>query len=109
MREIVDLATVDKVILGLGAAWLVGSLVVGGLRLKRAASRKATAKALVVASLGPVLIGLWKLYLYLVRFDPRTGYFGLVSVKILLLCLVIFLGIGVIYGRCLSALSEPGA
>src|SRR3989337_473682 len=98
MKEIVELATVERVVLVVGAAWLVLSLVVGWLLLRRAPSRKATARVLVVASIGPVLVGLWKLYLYLVRFDPRTGYFGLVSVKVLLLCLAIFVVVGVMYG-----------
>lgn len=52
---------------------------------------------------------LWKLHNWLTRFDPQTKYFGLESVKVLLLEAVLFIFIGALFGwswRKVTALEE---
>jgi len=73
---------------------------VGGVvaLMTRRAKRVLLLYALPIAAFGPANYGLWKFYRYMVRFDPRTGYHGLTSVKTLLLLLLIFSALGAIVG-----------
>jgi hypothetical protein len=105
MKELISLETANKVIMALGVLWVPLAAGVGYLLARRSERRASLLRrAAVAATIGPVAIGLWRLYLYLVRFDPQTGYFGLVSLKVLGLCLLIFAAVGALYGRLLSTL-----
>ena len=100
MREIVDLATVNLAINALGVALCAGGLLVGVLAsaLRRSAGWGPLVRGAFVALLGPLLIGLWRLHLWLTRYDPRTGYYGLDKVWVLVVSAVAFILIGVLYG-----------
>jgi len=104
MKEIITLETANRVVIALGLL-VVPAAVAVGYWLARGSQARSTVlrRTAVVASLGPVIILLWRLYLYLVRFDPQTGYFGLVSLRVLGLCLLLFAAVGLVYGRLLSS------
>ncbi len=105
MKELISLETANRVVLLVGLLWVPLAALVGYLRARRSERRASMLRRTGVAvTIGPVVIGLWHLYLYLVRFDPQTGYFGLVSLKVLGLCLLIFAAVGALYGRLLSTL-----
>ncbi len=109
MREIVDVAVVERVLLLLAVAvpavaTLIGALA--GARTRRALI--GAAKGLSVGILGPLCYGLWHLYSYLVRYDPATGYVGLHKVKVLALNVGIFIAVGAIVGVLYSRVF-PGA
>ncbi len=109
MREIVDVAVVERVLLLLAVAvpavaTLIGALA--GARTRRALI--GAAKGLSVGILGPLCYGLWHLYSYLVRYDPATGYVGLHKVKVLALNVGIFIVVGAIVGVLYSRVF-PGA
>lgn len=99
MKEIIDERTVETImltllwagpVLGVGIGWLVGAV--------RKQLRRDALYGLAIGSLGVLNFGLWKLYSYLVRYDPRTGYHGLERVDVLLLNGAIFCGVGVLLG-----------
>ena len=111
MREIVDVAVVERVLLLLAVAvpavaTLIGALA--GARTRRALI--GAAKGLSVGILGPLCYGLWHLYSYLVRYDPATGYVGLHKPSVLFINVAAFAAfgvvIGLIYGRILRRSGE---
>lgn len=109
MKEIVEVETVDAY-LRLAALVLLATgaclLVVGGLAKGRLAfwARRASAVGLA----GPIVFGMWRLYSYLVRYDPKSGYFGLQSVKVLLLCILLFVVVGALLGIGAAFLTSCG-
>ena len=103
MKELITIETANQVVLAAGLAWVPIAAAVGYLLARRSPRRMSLLRRTALAvTIGPVVIGLWNLYLYLVRFDPHTGYFGLVSLKVLGFCLLIFAAVGALYGRLLS-------
>lgn len=104
MKELIDERLVEQVILLLGVAGPVIGLVVGVLVGPR---RGLTAAQGALRGLGLGLLGtlvwvLWRLYSYLVRYepapDPSQDYFGLERVDVLLLNVVIFVAVGAAVG-----------
>jgi len=99
LREMVDLATADRLVgwmamacLAAALACLLAALVRRGARagLRRAAAAVAPAGLLVAAG--------WDLYLWRVRFDPETGFCGLHSVSVLGGNVLAALLVGLLYG-----------
>jgi hypothetical protein len=109
MREIVDVATVERVLVLLAVLAPVIAVGVGALAGARTCgSLLGAAKGLSVGMLGPLCWGLWRLYSYLVRYDPATGYVGLHRVTVLALNLGIFIVVGALLGILYSRVF-PGA
>lgn len=98
-REIVDLQqfarAVQLLAAGIPLVAIIIGLIVGARRRNLAAS---LGKGVAIGLLGPLLYGLWLMYSYLIRYDPRTGYVGLHRVTVLLLNVAIFAVIGVVLG-----------
>jgi len=103
MREIVDIRTVDTAIKIGGAVWLAACLVVGVVTMAiRRAGPGPLIRGLFAGVVGPLLIGLWVFHLWMTRYDPQTGYFGLDKVWVLAVNAVVFVVVGAVYG-CLAA------
>ncbi len=103
MREIIDIRTVERAVW----AWAVGFpvaclLVAGGLAAVGRATRRSLVKSARLAFLGPMVLGLWLVYSHLVRYDPRTGYFGLDKLWVLAANLCLFAVVGAAYGYLLG-------
>jgi len=99
MEEIIDERTVETIMFTL--LW-AGPVLGVGIGLLVGAVRKQLCRdalyGLALGCLGILNFGLWKLYSYLVRYDPKTGYHGLERVDVLLLNVAIFCGVGVLLG-----------
>ncbi|MGD8240313.1 MAG: hypothetical protein PVH68_17290 [Armatimonadota bacterium] len=109
MKEIVDLAVVERLLLLLAVAAPVVAVAIGALAGARTCgSLIGGAKGLSVGILGPLCYALWELYSYLVRYDPATGYVGLHRVNVLALNAAIFVAVGVVLGVVYSRIF-PGA
>jgi hypothetical protein len=99
MREIVDAATLERVLVLLAIGAPVAAVVIGALvGARTCGSLPGAAKGLFVGALGPLCYVLWRLYSHLVRYDPTTGYVGLHKVKVLALNMAIFVAVGAILG-----------
>jgi peptidoglycan/LPS O-acetylase OafA/YrhL len=99
MREIVDIRTVERAVWVWAVACPVACLLAGGLMVALGRGAKPTIiKAVLLALLGPLILGLWLSYSYLVRYDPRTGYFGLDKLWVLAVNLCLFAVVGTAYG-----------
>lgn len=53
---------------------------------------------------GPLLWGMWQFHKWITRYDPRTGYFGLDKVKVLMFEVVVFIAIGLVLGLSWGAI-----
>ncbi len=115
MKELIDEAVVERAILMLAVAGPLVGLVVGLLYGRRPGQRLATAlrRGFAGGLLGPLIYGLWRLFSYLVRFepaaDPRQDYFGLERVDVLLLNGVIFAAVGLVVGGLVRKVREADA
>jgi len=99
MREIIDIRTVDWLVWAWAAGCPVVCLLVAGLMAAaRRSTRAVWTTAVLLALLGPLVLGLWLVYSYLVRYDPRTGYFGLDKLWVLAFNALLFVVVGVVYG-----------
>ncbi len=88
-------------LIGLGVGLVVG--------VQREAIARAAARGVSVGLLGPLAYALWRVYLYVTRHDPVTGYVGLHRVSILMLSLVIFAVVGGAVGYGLRRLFPPSS
>lgn len=99
MQEIIDERTVETLMRTLAVAGpslgLVAGALLGALRKRW---RYYLPRGLAVGSLGLLNWSLWRLYSYLVRYDPQTQYFGLEKVSILMLNMLLFTAVGGIIG-----------
>jgi Na+/proline symporter len=77
------------------AAALLCALIGGALGWKRGGKKAALFAGAVGLSVWP----LWKAHEWATRFDPRTGYFGLESVWLLLGEAIVFVALGALVGR----------
>jgi len=98
-REIVDLGQfargVQALALAVPVVAILISLIVGAARKQIAAG---LVKGVALGLLGPIIYGLWLLYSYNIRYDPKTGYVGLHHVSVLLLNVAVFAAVGVVLG-----------
>jgi hypothetical protein len=109
MKEIVDAAAVERVLLLVAVAAPLVAVAIGAVAGARSCgSRLGAAKGLSVGALGPLCYGLWHLYSYLVRYDPATGYVGLHRVSVLALNVGIFIAVGAVLGVLYSRIF-PGS
>lgn len=82
---------------------VIGPLLGGAAGALGGTRRKGLLRGLAVGSLGPLTWGLWRLYSYLVRYDPQSHYFGLEKVSVLALNLLIFTAVGGVLGLLWAA------
>jgi hypothetical protein len=70
-------------------------------------------RGVAIGLVGPVLLGLWRYYRYMIRFDPETGYVGLHRFSVYIINIVVFIVIGALLGVAYTRLSAwlwpPGA
>lgn len=110
MRELVDIGAFERLLQAIAVAGPVGGALLGlFLGIKRGAPAVGLAKGIALGALGPVLFAMWRLYAYLVRYDPSTGYVGLHRVDVLLLNVLIFVAVGAILGIAYERLFRAGA
>jgi len=112
LHEIVNLAEVNLAITWLAIVLPVVGLVAGaiaGAILKRLGWW--TGRGFALGLIGPIIFVMWRLYSYMIRYDPQTGYCGLHRTSVLLLNVVIFAAVGVAlgaaYGRLLRSPTPP--
>lgn len=55
-------------------------------------------KGLWLAVVGPLALGMWRVHVYLTRYDPQTQTLGLDQVKVVLLEFLMFVALGVALG-----------
>jgi len=99
MKESIDAGTVDRCLRLLAIALPVAALcafVVFG-RLRKGLTLPTAAIGLAGIA-GPVLYALWRFYVWMVRYDPKSGYFGLERVWVLLACIAVFVLVGGLFG-----------
>lgn len=112
LHEIVDLERVDTVIVLIAVAAPVLGLLIGALwgRARKAMETGVT-RGLAFGLLGPVVLVMWRVYKYMVRYDPESGYVGLHKISVLLINVALFalVGVllGVIYGKLLGPHRRP--
>ncbi|MGQ9730626.1 MAG: hypothetical protein ACUVX8_05060 [Candidatus Zipacnadales bacterium] len=104
MREIVELKTVEAAIQWGGGIWFGMCLLVGLVLMKRLHQALWLQRACHVGLIGPLVIGLWWFYSWMVRFDPETGYFGLDKVWVMAVSALLFVVVGAAYGFSLGRL-----
>lgn len=97
--EIVDIQAVDRALLLLAVAApmvcvLVG-LLVGSVR---GGPGLQALRGLAVGAVGPIVLGLWHYYRYMIRLDPETGYVGLHRMSVYLLNIAVFAAVGALLG-----------
>ena len=61
--------------------------------------RLAGKRGALLALLGPLLWLSWRAHVYITRFDPQTGYFGLDKVSVLLGEVLFAVVLGVLVGK----------
>jgi hypothetical protein len=68
--------------------------------------RVVGARGVLLGAVGIVVYALWQLHKYVTRFDPRTGYFGLDKVNVLLLEVVTVVVLGATLGVLWSKITR---
>lgn len=115
MKELIDERMVEQVI---GAIAVLGPVLglIGGLLSSRKHGRPAAwglSRGLGLGLLGTLVWALWRLYSWLVRFqpapDPAQDYFGLERVDVLLLNIVLFVAVGAAVGYLIRRVREHDA
>ena len=104
LHEIVDIATVNKLVIALAiAAPVIGLLwgvIAGRLHGDMANALK---RGLAAGLLGPIVLVMWKFYNYMVRYNPETGYVGLHRMSVYVVNVFIFaiagVALGLLYSR----------
>ena len=113
-NELLELRQFDALMRAVAVVLPVLGVLLG---LAAGAARRAAGEGLkrgvALGLLGPLSYGLWRLFAWLVRYDPQTGYCGLHRVGVLLLNVLLFvlvgMTLGVLYGRLWkTAPSLPG-
>jgi len=108
MRELIEEATVERAMLLLLGGGIPAGLLLGGLwGWRRHRLREGLGKGFFLGLLGPLTWGMWRLYSYLTRYDPRTDYFGLERVDVFFLNLLLFTAVGAGLGWLWACLFPP--
>lgn len=100
MQELISPEQSEKLIL---VAWLLLTLAGAGWGWRTVGTR-----GLIAALPGLLIYPLWQVHKWITRYDPQTGYFGLQSVKVLLVELVVFVVLGAALGWMWKALVRKG-
>lgn len=115
MKELIDEAVVEKAFLVIAIAGPLLGLAAGAVyaSVKHQAWRVGLVRGFALGLLGPLILGLWRLYSWLVRYqpapDPADDYFGLERVDILLLNIVIFVATGALLGWLIRRIRDRDA
>ena len=97
--EIVDIEAVDRLLLLIGVAAPVVCVLVGLLfGSVRGRPGLQALRGLTIGISGPVVLGLWRYYRYMIRLDPETGYVGLHRMSVYILNIVLFAVVGALLG-----------
>ncbi len=98
-NEIVDVEAVDRMVL-LAAVLVPAACLLGGLLLGATRGRLGlqVQRALVVGTAGPLVLGLWHFYRYMIRLDHDTGYVGLHRMSVYILNIAVFTVVGALLG-----------
>jgi len=113
MQELVSVEQAESVLrwLVLGGPLLgaiVGALV-GALRSRDGCKIGCGAwRGLAVGLLGPIIYLMWRLFGYLVRYNPETGEAGLHKVSVMALSALIFVVVGALLGAFYRRVVFPG-
>ncbi len=108
LHEIVDIATVNKLVIALAiVAPVIGLLwgvIAGRLHGDMANALK---RGLAAGLLGPIVLVMWKFYNYMVRYNPGTGNVGLHKMSVYVVNAFIFalagIALGLLYSRVWEA------
>jgi len=95
MKELISPAQ-SEIVVAIAALVVTIALAVYGWR-------KAKTGGVWLAALGPALYAAWRGHVYLTRYDPQTGYFGLDKVSVLLVEVVLAVALGTAVGKVWNA------
>lgn len=98
MQELISPEQSEKLVLILALALTL----LGGF----AGWRAIGTRGLMAALCGPLMWGAWRFHVWITRFDPQTGYFGLDKVWVLGVEVVMFIGLGAVLGLFWGRLSQ---
>ena len=99
MREIVDIDAVDTAVKVAAIAFpLLCMAVAAGVGWARGSLRPSLLRGAALAVLGPLVLVGWWYHLWITRYDPETGYFGLDKVWVLVVSFLLFVAAGAAYG-----------
>ena len=98
MKELISPAQSEVVIAALALLLTLG-LGVGGWFVARG-------RGAVAALVGPLVWLAWQAHKYATRYDPRTGYFGLDKVSVLVVEIVVFVAVGAALGWAWRKINE---
>jgi hypothetical protein len=96
MRELIDIATFERLLVVACVALTAAGIVIGVVLRRR--GRVTSGGAVALALIGPVVYAGWEFYSWMVRYDPQTGYVGLHRVSVLLINVGVFAALGIIAG-----------
>ena len=91
MKELISPAQ-SEIVVAIAALVVTIALAIYGWR-------KAKAGGVWLAALGPAFYAAWRCHVYVTRYDPQTGYFGLDKVSVLLLEVVLAVALGTAVGK----------
>ena len=77
---------------------VVGLLLGLGIGNIRKRTMMYALKGLFFGLLGTLNYGMYRIYSYLVRYNPETGYVGLHHVSVLVMNVLLFAGLGIVLG-----------
>ena len=99
MQELVTVEQAESVLRWLVLGGPLLGLIVGTL-IGAARHRPACTawRGFAVGLIGPVIYLMWRLFSYLVRYNPETGEAGLHKVSVMLLSALIFVVVGALLG-----------
>lgn len=109
MQELVTVEQAEAVLRTLVWAGPLLGLVIGaiaGAVLRQGAS--VAWRGLAVGLLGPIIYALWRLFGYMVRYNPQTERAGLHSVATLALSALLFIVVGALLGAFYRRVVFPG-
>lgn len=91
MQELISPARAEILVLILAFVLLIAASIYG--------YKTAGKRGLVAGLVGPLVYVLWQVHKYATRYDAQTGYFGLQSLAVLLIEVIVFILLGVAIAR----------